>query len=402
MRNFRAGLILLFLLLGVLGRFACGQGGTTQYVYDANGRLTGVLSPSGEAAVYHYDPAGNLTSIEHVGAGDFTVLSFSPLTGTIGDAITLTGIGLDTASSVSFNGVPSQIVSATTNSLVAIVPSGASTGLIMVSRVRGTASTPTAFKVVGRVVVTPLLAELLPGESIRFNAMVTGTSDQRVNWDVNGIPGGNSAVGVIDGNGLYQSPGGTTGLTVTVDATSQSDTAVASQAVVRILNPGTSAEIRSALVSVEVGLNANTALTAPPVVVQRGASFTQSPAVAVSVGGGFTGEGLTFASRPVSETTGPVIAAIAPGTLNRGTTQTVTITGQNLGDTTAVSFSTPSGAVERNISVSNIAVSADGTTLTLTAAVSKGATAGNDVVYVATPNGRSSTQSTGTNTATIQ
>jgi YD repeat-containing protein len=112
-RNFRAGLILLFLLLGVLGQFACGQGGTTQYLYDANGRLTGVISPSGDAAIYHYDPAGNLTSIEHVGAGDFTVLSFSPQVGTIGDSVTLTGIGLDTASSVSFNGVPAQIASAT-------------------------------------------------------------------------------------------------------------------------------------------------------------------------------------------------------------------------------------------------------------------------------------------------
>jgi YD repeat-containing protein len=400
-RNFRAGLILLFLLLGVLGQFACGQGGTTQYVYDANGRLTGVISPSGDAAIYHYDPAGNLTSIEHVGAGDFTVLSFSPQVGTIGDSVTLTGIGLDTASSVSFNGVPAQIASATTNSLVAMVPSGASTGLITVSGVRGTASTATAFKVVGRVVVTPSLAEILPGESILFNATITGTSDQRVNWDVNGIPGGNSAVGVIDGNGLYQSPG-TTGLTVTVDATSQADTAVAAQAVVRILNPATSSEIRSPLVSVGVGLSANTVLAAPPVVVQRGAPFAQSQAVAVSVGGGFTGEGVAFVSLPVSETTGPVIAAIAPGSLTRGASMTVTITGQNLGGTTAISFHTANGSVERNISVSNIAVSADGTTLTFTAVVSTGATAGTDVVYVTTPNGRSQTQSTGTSTATIQ
>lgn len=400
-RNFRAGLVLLFLLLGV-GRWACCQGGTTQYLYDANGRLTGVISPSGDAAIYHYDPAGNLTSIEHVGAGDFTVLSFSPQVGTIGDAITLTGIGLDTASSVSFNGVPAQIASATTNSLVAMVPSGGSTGLITVSGVRGTASTATAFKVVGRVVVTPSLAEILPGESISFNGTVTGTSDQRVNWDVNGIPGGNSAVGVIDSNGLYQSPGSTTGLTITVDATSQADTAVTAHSVVRILNPNASSEIRSALVSVGVGLSANTVLAAPPVVVQRGAPFAQSQAVAVSVGGGLTGEGVAFVSLPVSETTGPVIAAIAPGSLTRGASMTVTITGQNLGGATAVSFITANGSVERNISVSNIAVSADGTTLTFTAMVNTGATAGTDVVYVTTPNGRSQTQSTGTNTATVQ
>jgi hypothetical protein len=252
------------------------------------------------------------------------------------------------------------------------------------------------------VVVTPSLAEILPGESILFNATITGTSDQRVNWDVNGIPGGNSAVGVISSNGLYQSPGSTTGLTVTVDATSQADTAVTAQAVVRILNPNASSEIRSALVSVGVGLSANTALAAPPVVVQRGAPLAQSQAVAVSVGGGFTGEGVAFVSLPVSETTGPVIAVIAPGSLTRGASMTVTITGQNLGGATAVSFITANGSVERNISVSNIAVSADGTTLTFTAVVSTGATAGTDVVYVTTPNGRSQTQSTGTSTATIQ
>src|SRR5579864_9481705 len=120
-------------MIAPLGVPAYAQGGTTQYIYDANGRLTGVIAPNGEAAIYHYDPAGNLTSIEHVGAGGFAILAFSPGVGTIGDQVTLTGVGLDTASSVSFNGTSGQIVSAAPGSLIAVVPSGATTGLITLS-----------------------------------------------------------------------------------------------------------------------------------------------------------------------------------------------------------------------------------------------------------------------------
>src|SRR5205814_10249258 len=42
------------------------QGGTTSYVYDDNGRLHAVISPSGEAVVYEYDAAGNITSIRRL------------------------------------------------------------------------------------------------------------------------------------------------------------------------------------------------------------------------------------------------------------------------------------------------------------------------------------------------
>lgn len=428
MRVLRLSLALLSLAYAFLcATFAYGQG-TTQYIYDANGRLTGVITPSGDAAVYHYDPAGNITSIERIGSGGFTVLSFSPQIGTIGDPVTLTGVGLNTASSVSFNGTPAQIVSATPSSLVALVPDGASTGLITLSGVRGTATTATAFQVVGKVVISPSLAEILPGESVGFSAAVLGTSDQRVTWSANGTPGGNPTIGTIDTNGNYSSPNINTGLTVTIAATSVADSVVTSQATVRILNPNTSSEVRSALVSVGLGLSANTTFTSAPVGVQKGAIlgiesspvsvlegnlvFTQSRAVALELGENLAisslpvstelGAPVSILSSSVSETTGPVIAAIAPATLTRGATQTVTITGQNLVGATAVSFNTPNGNLERNVSVSNLSVSSDGTTLTFTAAVSTSASVAIDVVYVTTPNGLSRTQHTGTNTITIQ
>lgn len=428
MRNPRVTL-LVFSFVAVLscGLLAYGQG-TTQYVYDANGRLTGVIAPNGDAAIYRYDPAGNLTSIEHIGAGGFGVLSFSPQVGTIGDQITFVGVGLDTASSVSFNGTPAQIVSATPSSLVALVPDGASTGLITLSGVRGTSTTATAFNVVARVVISPSLAEILPGESVGFLATVVGTSDQRVSWTVNGIAGGNSSIGTIDANGFYQSPNINTGLTVTIAATSQADTAVTAQAAVRLLNPNTTSQVRSAGLSVGLGLTRDFAFASPQVTVQVGAPVgigsrpvsvlegnllaIQSPALAIGFGETVAisshpvstafGVGLPVLSSPVSATTGPVITSITPAVLSRGSSPVVTVSGQNLGGTTAVAFLRPSGTLENNVTVSNISVSADGRTLTFTAAIAAGAAIGTDVVYVSAANGRSSTVGVGTNTVQIQ
>jgi len=375
------------------------SGGTTQYIYDANGRLSAVLSPSGAAAVYHYDAAGNLTSIEQIAAGSFSVISVSPQVGTVGDQVTLTGIGLDTAGSVSFNGTPAQILSASTNTLVTAVPPGASTGLITLSGARGSAVSPSAFTVVARVDITPATAEILPGESALFSASVVGTPDQTVTWAVNGIAGGNSTIGTIDSTGLYQSPTIDSGLTVAISATSELDNAVSGQATVRILNPESSGEVHANGVSVALGVVANFAPVALPLSVEIGPpAGILSSSLLVDVG-----DLLSASSLPVSVTSGPVIATISPGILVRGANTNVSVTGHNLGGTTAVAFlKQDTGALERNVTVSNLSVSPDGTTLTFTAAVSSTATAGTDILYVAAANGRSPTTNTGTNTVQLQ
>lgn len=421
----------LLLLIGALSWATLGYGqGTTQYIYDANGRLTGVITPSGDAAVYHYDPAGNITSIERIGAGGFAILSFSPRVGTTGDQVTFTGVGLNTASSVSFNGTPGQIVSATPGSLVALVPDGASSGPITLSGVRGTATTATAFQVVGRVVINPAIAEILPGETVNFSATIIGTTDQRVTWSVNGTPGGNPIIGTIGANGIYSSPNINNGLTVTITATSVADTVVSSQAIARVLNPNTASEVRSALVSVAVGLTRNETIVALPVSVAHsstpGAVVTSSAvvvevgnlvrfasrSVAVGLGGtaGITSVPVAVevsvptsaSSSPVSETNGPVISGITPTTLTRGTTLTINVTGQNLAGATTVLFATASGAIEPNIKITNISISPDGTSLTFTATVAANAVAGADNIFVLTPNGRSVVASPGSNVLQVQ
>jgi hypothetical protein len=172
---------------------------------------------------------------------------------------------------------------------------------------------------------------------------------------------------------------------------------VSGQADVRILNPNTTSEIRSPLLTVSVGLTSSFIAQTPLLAVLKG-NFLGIEASPLAVA---LGEPLAISSRAVSATTGPVITAISPATLTRGTSPTVTLTGQNLGGATAISFSTGNG-VEGNITASNISVSPSGTTLTFTAAVGASAVAGTDVVIVTTANGKSQVLSTGGNTVTIQ
>ena len=53
------GLIFLF-ILGFASPLWAQSGASIQYGYDALGRLTQVMDPSGNVATYNYDAAGNL------------------------------------------------------------------------------------------------------------------------------------------------------------------------------------------------------------------------------------------------------------------------------------------------------------------------------------------------------
>jgi hypothetical protein len=89
------------------------------------------------------------------------------------------------------------------------------------------------------VTVNPGSASVQVNQTKDFNASVVGNTDQVVTWDVNGVVGGNSAVGFIDSiSGLYTAPSviPTPG-TVTVRATSRSVPAARGTAQVTIVNP---------------------------------------------------------------------------------------------------------------------------------------------------------------------
>src|SRR5690349_25026644 len=86
-KKMTAGLILLLFASALWAQ------SSVQYVYDALGRLTQVIDPSGNVATYNYDAVGNLLSITR-GTGSPSALanfSFSPGQGSVGQAVTIQG-----------------------------------------------------------------------------------------------------------------------------------------------------------------------------------------------------------------------------------------------------------------------------------------------------------------------
>jgi hypothetical protein len=87
--------------------------------------------------------------------------------------------------------------------------------------------------------VTPATATVALEESQQFTATVGGTADQRVVWDVNGIPGGNETFGTVTNTpadaGRFTAPRNLpAGGQVTVRATSQFNPAVSGSALVTL------------------------------------------------------------------------------------------------------------------------------------------------------------------------
>lgn len=75
------------------------------------------------------------------------------------------------------------------------------------------------------VSVSPAATSVVVSQTIPFKATVTGTTNMAVNWEVAGVAGGNSTVGVIDASGNYTAPAKVPSPTTqVVTATSQADT----------------------------------------------------------------------------------------------------------------------------------------------------------------------------------
>jgi YD repeat-containing protein len=120
------------------------------YVYDELDRLVGVIDPAGDAVTYTYDAVGNLLSIGRQSSARVSIIDFTPKTGPIGTAVTISGTGFaeaPTDNAVTFDGRSTAVVSSTTTELVAIVPPGATTGPIGIAASAGSATSRTPFAV---------------------------------------------------------------------------------------------------------------------------------------------------------------------------------------------------------------------------------------------------------------
>ncbi len=405
---------------------------TTRYLYDNNGRLHAVLTPTGEANVYEYDPAGNFTAIKRLTINDLTVLDFSPQAGVPGDQVTLYGTGFGAGvSAVSFNGVAAKIVSSNAQFAVVEVPQGATTGTLALSTAKGTTTTSNAFTVRG-IRVTPNKTTATSGNTIQFTATVILDGDQSVKWSVNGIEGGSDVVGTITNAGLYTAPflaAATPASLILVRANSAANTTVYGEAQVTIKNSdflrsayaravsvrfgkeatSTPATMTAMPISVRYGKEATTTpatLTAVPVSVRFGKAAITTPAIMtampVSIRYGTTAavSGI-LASRGVSTMKGPTITAVSPTTATKGASVNLTISGVNLSGANALQFINSDGSIEANFSVTNITVNANGSSLTATLTVNNNAVAGRRFIVVVTPTLRSGGFDTGTNFITV-
>lgn len=105
------------------------------------------------------------------------------------------------------------------------------------------------------ITISPSTARLQAGLSLQFTATVKGTSNTAVTWSVNGVVGGNNAIGTISSSGLYTAPTIASASNVNVTASSHADTAQSATAVVAVepSSNQTTVTISPAKVTLQVG-----------------------------------------------------------------------------------------------------------------------------------------------------
>jgi hypothetical protein len=172
-----------------------------------------------------FDNSSDACQLHAVGAPAPTVRIFSPGSGVVGAAVTITGTGFTSATSVAFNGVPvSSFTASSTTKIKTTVPIGATTGPISVTGPGGTGTSSASFT----VLAPPSLTSVAPGsgvdgapvtingsgfmgtKSVKFNgktASFTLVSDGRITTSVPvGATSGTITVTTGIGTGTSSSP----------------------------------------------------------------------------------------------------------------------------------------------------------------------------------------------------
>ncbi|MGH7208829.1 MAG: IPT/TIG domain-containing protein [Nitrospiraceae bacterium] len=159
--------IAVVLIVGLLSVPAVPHADQAQYFYDELGRLVAVVDSAGNVAVYVYDEVGNLLRIDRPGTGgqQIGIFFLTPGKALVNTNVTIKGFGFSAtpaANEVKFNGVTATVVSAATDTLVATVPTGATTGPVTVTNTNGTATSPQTFTVLVPPIITDIDPALVP------------------------------------------------------------------------------------------------------------------------------------------------------------------------------------------------------------------------------------------------
>lgn len=376
------------------------------YIYDDIGRLIKVVSETGEVATYNYDAVGNLLPITTTSTTDsVAIVDIDPWEGSEGTIVTIYGKGFSDISGqniISFNGIPASVTSSTSNTIITSVPAGAITGRVSVQTPLGSAMSLKDFTVQQpiNIIINPSFAFLTSGKSKQFTATVTGTTNTSVIWSVEGIEGGTPTIGTINTDGLYTAPSNTERITeVSITARSVDDSSMSAEAkiylnVERAISNSVSVAFEpQPQQPIPIGPILSPAVSIfveqqPQQLIQIGPVL--SPAVSIIVE--------SQSQQPiqigpilapyVSIAVGPYISSINPKTNMQGSNFTMTITGIGFSGASAVDFYL-NGAVDPDITASNIQVNPEGTQITADVFVSPAATSGIRFVRVTALSGTS-------------
>ncbi|MBV9182769.1 MAG: Ig-like domain-containing protein, partial [Acidobacteria bacterium] len=209
----------------------------------------------------------------------------------------------------------------------AAVPSGAVT-VTAQSVAQSTATASAAISITAAslisVSVSPANANLQVGQSKQFNATVSGTTINAVNWLVNGTAGGNTTFGTISSTGLYTAPAAVPSGAVMVTAQSVAQsTATASVAVTVTPSSSISVSISPTSTSLQFGQSQQFSATV---------SGTSSTGVSWAVDGTLGG----------NATLGTISSAGLYTAPAAGASTTVTVTAQSLAQSSAMGSATVS------------------------------------------------------------
>jgi len=165
-----------------------------------------------------------------------TIASLSPNSGAVGAAVTITGTNFGSSqgtSTVTFSGTPATPTSWSPTTIVAPVPSSATTGNVIVT-VGGSASNGVNFSVTSiNVTLSPRRAAVTMLQTQQFTATVNNDPQNGgVTWSVDGNNGGTSASGTVTPTGLF-TPGTQAGVHV-VTATSNSNTSMSASSTIAV------------------------------------------------------------------------------------------------------------------------------------------------------------------------
>lgn len=208
---------LLMLLAALFSQPTPLSGADISYVYDDLGRLTAVIDPATDTAVYSYDAVGNLTGITRQSSATLAIFQFTPSNGPVGTSVTIYGTGFSAtpaSNTLKFNGTTATVLTASTTVLTANVPAGATTGTISVT-VAGVTATSAASFTVGTG-GAPTLSSFSPAVA-NYGATVTLTG---TNYDTTLI---NNRVAFTAAMGAVATATSTT-LTVPVPGSAQTGT----------------------------------------------------------------------------------------------------------------------------------------------------------------------------------